>query len=175
MSGFSMTVSGAKEVQATMRGIGKRAKDLTAPLNVIGERMLMSTEQNFREGGRPKKWEPSQRVKKSGGKTLVISGRLKNSVAKKVDSKSLRIGTNLGYAAPNQFGATGTAAVRAHKRKIQTAFGKKIAPTEVEVRAHTRKMNLPARPFIVLQKSDEAYRDRILLKYLLGGSQGGLR
>jgi phage gpG-like protein len=171
MKGFSMKTVGNKAAALNMRAMGKRARNLEPALKIGGERMIASKEQTFRVGGRPEKWEPSQRVKKQGGKTLIQTGELKNSVWYLADNKTLRVGSNKKYAAPNQFGVKGTQRVGSYTKRIESAFGKKIAPRTVNVKAHTRKQNIPARPFIIALPSDLAYISRTALKYITGGTR----
>jgi len=53
-------------------------------------------------------------------------------------------------------GKKGSETVSAHKRKMKTAFGKKIKPITVNVRQHKRQVDLPKRPFFGLQKGERA-------------------
>ncbi len=58
------------------------------------------------------------------------------------------VGTKVRYAAVHEFGFHGTVSVRAHLRQITQAFGRPIAPTSVNVSAHSMRMNLPERSFL---------------------------
>lgn len=81
-----------------------RTTALTPVLKDIGERMILSTRFNFREGGRPIRWRPSRRAIAEHGKTLVKSGRLQNNFVPRIEGHSVVIGTNVEYAAQHQFG-----------------------------------------------------------------------
>jgi hypothetical protein len=118
------------------------------------------------------------RLSRRGPETLgVRTNRLRLSArpSKAViegDSVNATLGSNVRYAAPHEFSFAGTVSVKAHTRKSKpriaththnfTEFnwrsGKMVArvrrvkvkakPTEMQVRAHSRKMNIPARaPF----------------------------
>ncbi|MCF8012418.1 MAG: phage virion morphogenesis protein [Clostridiales bacterium] len=79
-------------------------KDPSTPLKIISELMRSSVLQNFREGGRPEKWKPSIRAQKTGGQTLVDTGRLRGSIYAKANNNSAKVGTNVIYAAAHNFG-----------------------------------------------------------------------
>lgn len=91
---------------------------------------------------------------KLGGPVLKVkTGRLRRSITYKVDdspsgSVSATVGTNVVYAARHEFGFRGEETVRAHLRKIKTAFGKPITPTTIAVASHTRIANTPERSFL---------------------------
>jgi len=52
------------------------------------------------------------------------------------------------YGHAHEYGFQGVVQVPAHVRHITQAFGRPIAPTEVNVSAHSMKMNLPERSFL---------------------------
>jgi HK97 gp10 family phage protein len=58
------------------------------------------------------------------------------------------VGTDVVYAAIHEYGFNGTEQVREHLRRISVAFGKPIAPVEATVRAHARRVDMPARSFL---------------------------
>ncbi len=66
--------------------------------------VLSSIQQNFQSEGRPVLWQPSQRVLKSGGKTLDKTGRLKNSFQFRIGDDYVEIYTNTPYSPYNQYG-----------------------------------------------------------------------
>lgn len=82
----------------------------------------------------------------------VVTGRLKQSITHRVSRSGKKIigrfGTNVEYGPVHEYGFHGPVPVRAHIRTITQAFGRKIKPTPVSVRAHTRQANIPARPFV---------------------------
>ena len=59
-----------------------------------------------------------------------------------------KVGTDVVYAAIHEYGFHGVEQVRQHLRHQSVAFGRPIAPIDVMVRAHARKVNLPERSFL---------------------------
>jgi phage gpG-like protein len=85
--------------------VEQRLTHLTPVLEDIRERLLRSVQQNFAAGGRPMPWKPSRRaLSEPGGKTLIKTGILKNSITGQVERNAVRIGTNISYAPKHQFG-----------------------------------------------------------------------
>jgi phage gpG-like protein len=80
------------------------------------------------------------------------TGRLRNSITTDVqidgDRVIGRIGTAVVYGRIHELGYSGPIGVRAHSRTIRQAFGRAISPVTVDVRAHTRQADIPARPFL---------------------------
>jgi len=150
--------------------IARRASDFRPLLAVMGERMRQSIGRNFREGGRPEKWKPSRRAKAKGGQTLIDTGRLRSSITYEAGPRELKVGTNVVYARIHQLGGRieGVFGVRAHSRLLRQAFGRPVAPRRVTVRAYSRRvdMELPARPFLVVQPEDVRYFREEIEAYL---------
>lgn len=69
-------------------------------------------------------------------------------VAESANGVLATVGTDVVYAAFWEYGFEGTEQVRAHLRRMTTAFGRPIEPVDAQVRAHTRQVNQPARPFL---------------------------
>ncbi|MEQ9091790.1 MAG: hypothetical protein RIE52_11910 [Balneola sp.] len=59
---------------------------------------------------------------------------------------TLTQGSNVPYYAANEFGFSGQVKVPSHKRVITQAFGRSITPKQVDVKAHTKNLRIPARP-----------------------------
>lgn len=141
MSGVAIQVKVEDgEIKALLGRLSQRTKDLTPVMRTIGQIIRSSVIKNFEEGGRPKKWQPSQRALMAGGLTLVDSGRLKNSINAKASSDRVEIGTNVIYGAIHQLGG-------------KAGRGKKVS--------------IPARPFLAVQTEDwteikKAITDHIL-------------
>lgn len=87
---------------------------------------------------------PGERLGVLPNKLTSRSGTLRRSI--NTDHTRLpgrgSVGTPLRYGAAHELGYTDTVQVRAHKRK------NKKSRKSHKVRAHTRKMDLPARPFL---------------------------
>ena len=130
-----------------------------------GRVMVTSVGQNFKSGGRPERWKPlkkasaiahlGKRDRKSLGskrkrtqdkalkklrseKVLIKTSRLARSIRSWAERDGVLIGTNVKYAPYHQ--------------QNNPAFAK--------------KSNLPARPFLVVQKSDEKNMVRVLFDKL---------
>ncbi|KCX98868.1 HK97 gp10 family phage protein [Acinetobacter pittii] len=80
------------------------------------------------------------------------TGRLGRSITQKLIELSNGVagivGTNVEYAPPHEYGFKGDVTVKAHLRMIKMAFGKSINPKQVNIKAHTRKVNLPENSFL---------------------------
>lgn len=129
---------------------------------MAGNTTLRFIDGNFRaqgyQGATFKKW------KKSKGTTLVKSGRLRSATYYTTQSGQATIKNNMPYAKVHNEGFKGTISIKAHTRnqysKTQIGTGKftkkgkerKKTMTyksgESQVKAHTRKVNLPQRQFI---------------------------
>ncbi len=101
-----------------------------APLKAAGAYMLGSIEKNFREQGRPQKWQglaastlsKRRRGRGRGGPQILIdTARLKNSINFRVVTKGVEIGTNVKYAARQHFGFPGGTG-RGHSKTPARAF-----------------------------------------------------
>ncbi len=97
------------------------------------------------------KWTPRKKITKCqvGKKLLQISGRLQKSIhIISITDTSARIGVDspdvIPYAYAHNYGVDATERVRAHTRQKKTKTGTK----DVKIRAFSRHMKIPARPFI---------------------------
>jgi phage gpG-like protein len=170
-----------RKVAQLVRKVG----DLRPVLAQFGIHMIRSVEQTFEAGGRPTAWPPSLRVLLKGGKTLIDTARLKNSVVAAVTGPTtMAIGTNVAYAAAHQLGFTGVVQIPAHVRFVRTrdrimyeethstrtgkAYVKrsKFASGFTTVRAHPAHLRIPRRPFLVVQESDRAAFYELLARHL---------
>lgn len=121
-------------------GIVRRLQNLDALRENIERIALASVRTNFDVGGRPR-WKPSLRALKTGGKTLVKSGSLRDSIRSFLSRGGLHISSGLPYARIHQLGG------RAGRHF---------------------KANIPARPFLVLQPKDVTAIERLVSDYLTG-------
>ena len=83
-----------------------------------------------------------------------------------VDPQELegRVGSNLEYAAVQEFGFTGTVSVDAHKRTMEQGFGDSSNyPMAVTVEAHTRRMDVEGKFYLTkaAQAAKQTYSKRI--------------
>ena len=107
----------------------------------IGRAMLTDIKMNFRREHAPDgtPWAP---LKIRTGKILSDTGRLKNSFSHKAGDDEVEVGTNVLYAALQNFGGT----IRPKKAKA-LAFPGKNGTT-----IFAKKVTIPARPFIGIEQ-----------------------
>lgn len=115
----------------------------------LSEEMRSSTLERFKRSKDPtgKRWKTSIRAASEGGKTLIQTAQLRNSIRAKSDASGFAVGTNLAYAATHQFGAERT--IRAKKAKALRfrVNGQWISKQKVRVK-------IPARPYLGLSEDD---------------------
>jgi len=164
-----------EEVSKELREIVRRVSDLKPVLAEFGIHMVRSVEQTFQASGRPAPWPPSIRALRQGGKTLIKTARLKNSIVASVTGpRTLRLGTNVAYAAVHQLGFAGNMTVPQHIRRVTRAFGRRLkTPTYATVRQHQRLVRIPARPFLVAQDEDIEILRGMLERHIAGSGQPG--
>jgi len=161
-----------KDMQAKT-AIKQAARRLSEPekaLKECGLVLLRSIAKNFKAGGRPVRWQKSGRALREGGKTLVDTARLKNSMTMRVLRWILTVGTNIIYARIHQLGGKldKNVTVRQHYRYITQAFGKPIKGRKALVKQHQRQqdMYIPARPFLMVQQGDMRVMRKIVADYV---------
>lgn len=149
-----------------------RTKNLLPIMKVIGQIVRTSVIRNFEAGGRPK-WEPSKRVQKKGGITLVKTHRLMNSVVAKAYADRAEIGTNVIYAAIHQLGGKITQGARSelflHNRYVRGEKKGSFKKGTTAGRGYTfkeRKSVIPVRPFLMVQDEDWTEIKGVLNDYL---------
>jgi phage gpG-like protein len=95
------------------------------------------------------------------GQVLAIrSGSLKSSIDLRFDQSAngvtATVFSDSRYAGAHEFGFAGTADVRASLRNIKQAFGRPIPEKSINVRAYSRRMDLPERSFLRTALEDMA-------------------
>ena len=109
-----------------------------------------STLERFRQGKGPdgRRWKSSKRAILEGGKTLVKTAQLRNSIHARSDASGFAVGTNAKHAATHQFGEPGRI-IRARRKKVLRFQynGKWVSKKQVRVK-------IPARPFLGLSDED---------------------
>ena len=130
-----------KKVEKALLEIAQKTSNLRPLMKNIAGIMADSTEENFKEEGRPKWKDLSEKTKtarkKTGhypGQILQVSGQLALSVTTQYDDSSAVIGSNKVYAAIHQLGG------QAGKNK---------------------KTTIPARPYLSL--TNEEYEEILSL------------
>lgn len=87
----------------------------------------------------------------AGNPLHVKTGRLRQSIAtaQRISDHAGIIGTNVEYAAAQEFGFVGAEQVRAHSRNMTQAFGVRLkVPKRVQVGPYARLMRIPERPYL---------------------------
>ena len=116
----------------------------------LAEGVRESTLERFRQSKGPdgRRWKSSKRAILEGGKTLVKTGQLRNSIHTRSDASGFAVGTNAKHAAPHQFGEPGRT-IRARRKKVLRFQynGKWVSKKQVRVK-------IPARPFLGLSEED---------------------
>ncbi len=182
MSGAGITVEldGAEEAPAALAAIAARVEHPRPMFEQIGLSLVTSTQRRFELGVGPdgNPWPPSLRVLAHGGKTLVLSARLMQSITFNADDSGLEEGTNVIYAALQQLGGDvdiperqQTLHFKIDKRsgEVGTRFVKKRKSDfaqDVTIPAH--RVHIPARPFLGLDDHDEAEILRIAEDFVGG-------
>lgn len=150
MAGVSLRydLSGLKNANRQLAKMLRRAGDLTPLMDVIGARLVTSTQHRFEAGRGPdgEPWQPSIRAKAQGGRTLVDRGHLRDSVTHEPTSDAVAVGSNLVYAAIHQLGGTVQARADGYLTMKIPGVGWR----------RKKSVEIPARPFLGLDPDDEA-------------------
>ena len=123
-----------KKVEEALLELAQKTSNLRPLMKNIAGIMADSTEENFKEEGRPK-WQDLSEVTKTArrktghypGQILQVSGQLALSITTQYDDESAVIGSNKVYATIQQLGG------KAGKNK---------------------KVNIPARPYLNLSEDN---------------------
>ena len=152
------------------RNIGEIIGRLEKPkqaLKECGLVLLRSIGKNFKTGGRPMRWKTSKRAAATGGgKTLVDTSRLKNSITMKADNTSLTVGTNVKYAAIHQLGGTIPAHTILPKRAKALRWFNGSGNVRFAKKVEIPTITMPKRPFLVIQAADWRVFQRIFEDYV---------
>ena len=109
-----------------------------------------STLERFRQGKSPdgRRGKSSKRAILEGGKTLVKTAQLRNSIHARSDASGFAVGTNAKHAATHQFGEPGRTTRARRKKVLRFQYnGKWVSKKQVRVK-------IPARPFLGLSDED---------------------
>ena len=107
MAGASFTVEiDDRAVKAALNRLARAGRDMRPMFDEIGGLIETATLLRFERGESPEgvPWKPSRRALRQGGKTLVDTGRLRDSITRQATRDSVVVGTNVIYAAIHQFG-----------------------------------------------------------------------
>ena len=175
MAGVRIEVD-TSNVQAMLQRLidfGQNQREALKDIATYGE---ASTRERFKASAGPDglPWKPSRRVKKKGGKTLIMKGHLLDSIVSDSSDDYAQWGTNRIYAAIHQFGGDIDRAaysiqlrlrtdrkgnlLRQESRKNLAIFAKgrhKLART-VNATIGAHQITIPARPYLGINAADEA-------------------
>lgn len=126
-----------QEVTESLLELARRGENLRPLMKNIAGIFASSTEDNFREEGRPEKWTDlagatkKKRAKKRKwpGQILQVEGKLATSVNTQYDDNSAVIGSNLDYARIHQLGGN---AGKNHKAEIPARPYLKLTNDDLE-------------------------------------------
>ena len=158
---FEVGVEGLAAAYRMARAVKNLGEDTTPLLAIAGAILERSTISRFERGVGPGgiPWPVSRRVAKHGGKTLIDTGDLVGSISTALSPNEVVVGSRglkVKEKLVNQTGSHRQSVVLAHRRMITSAFGVPLpgGPREVNVRAHGRITNIPARPFLGVDDQD---------------------
>ncbi len=168
------------EVRGLLNRISGRLGNMSPVMRAISGIMHDAVEENFHQGGRPR-WEPSQRVKKYGGQTLIDTAQLVGSIEPGHNKDAAWASTNKKYAAIHQFGGDITHPARQRKlffKKYQRGAkrGKSLFTKEskasmgMKVLTGAYKIHIEARPFMKLTAGDLEKIKGKMGSYLVDGT-----
>lgn len=165
MASISIWIEGdVPKLLSRMKGLSNLDKK---SLNeALAETLRESTLERFKQGRGPsgKRWKTSIRAAQSGGKTLIDSTDLRNSIKSSADETGFAVGTNVIYAATHQIGAP-KRTIRAKKAKVLRfrVNGHFVSKKQVQV-------SIPARPFLGVSDDDMEEIEAMLEDFVGGDS-----
>lgn len=116
----------------------------------LAEVVRESTLERFRQGreSEGRRWKTSIRAANEGGRTLIKTAQLRNSIHARSDASGFAVGTNVKHAATHQFGEPGRT-IRARRKKALCfrINGHWVSKKQVRIQ-------IPARPFLGLSDED---------------------
>lgn len=150
----------------------EQLRDLTDLMDQIGRVLVAGANEriavsNETPDGQP--WAPSKRVREEGGKTLLLSSRLRESIKAQPASDHVVVGTNVPYAGVHQRGAK------------QGEFGTRSGWTRPSAKRPTSQfflMHMPwgditARPFIGVSEAERQDIEELTILHVTRALGGG--
>lgn len=144
-----------------LTALGQSPRHVMQDIATYGEN---STRDRFKQQVGPDgaAWQPSHRAQNKGGKTLIESGRLLDSVTNQSGNDFAEWGTNAIYAAIHQVGGE----IRAKTSKglffkLSDGTGRRV-----------KKVTIPARPYLGINADDEAQIVDIINQHLFEAING---
>jgi phage virion morphogenesis protein len=157
-------------VMQKLGSLSQKLDGLRPLLEDVRGRLLLSTQQNFTAGGRPRSWTPlaaSTIASRRGTSHRILrdTGRLQNSITSRVENRSVIVGTNVVYARIHQEGGTVSVPEIRPRRASVLRF---VVHGQVVYarRARAHSVRIPARPYLLLQESDKTYIRNAIERHL---------
>lgn len=159
------------EVMAKLAEVAARGKNLAPVMGAFGDYLVKETVARFEQEKDPEgnPWaELSDFTLKFKKNTQILteSTDLRNSFSRKANATSVRMGTDRKYAALHQFGLKKTLKIKSHRRKVATRGKKGISSGVAFVKAHDRKIDIDARPFLGFTDQDRRELIEIVKEHL---------
>lgn len=185
MAGPAITIRyDDREVQKLISGVADRMGNAQPATKAMGEIVRTSVLRNFEKGGRPGKWTPlapSTLKRKKSNKILMergLGGGLAGSISYSAAPDKVVIGTNKVYAAVHHFGGKirhpardrilHFKAFKRGPRKGKTRFSKAGKATYgMKASGKAYSINIPARPYMVIQDEDWTEIKATLRDYII--------
>ncbi len=163
MTGVSLKLTGAEDALGVLGDAIARTDRPRKLFDLVGAYLVTSTQKRFEEGRSPEGqvWPQSVRALLTGGKTLIDSGRLLQSLTHNATDQGVEVGTNVIYAAVHQLGAT-----------IKPVTAKTLSFVIGDRRVFAKQVTIPARPFLGISNEDEPEIIKIAGNWLLGDEAG---
>lgn len=156
MTGVSIKLTGKDTALRVLSAAERRAGNARGLYENIGASLVTSTQRRFETGIAPdgSPWPPSMRALATGGKTLIDTARLMQSITYRATNSGVEVGTNVIYAAIHQLGGDINQAAR---QQVIHFFAKanKKATFAQKVSVGARTVRMPARPFLGVDRDDE--------------------
>jgi phage virion morphogenesis protein len=159
------------QLTAATKALLSKLRVRTPLMRKIAADMHDAVEENFAQGGRPP-WAalaPSTirartRKRHWPGQVLVVTGLLRNSISESSDNDQALVGTNVPYAAIQQYGGTITrypqsridrqTFTRTKSGQVRFAKAKGAFSTLMRTTIGQHSIHIPARPFLRLVDQD---------------------
>lgn len=162
MSGVRFTTSwdGLPPMVAAIAALGPHGPRRLGLLRALGEGMLATTEDRFKEerdpsGARWRALSPAYAAVKRGPRILTESGALYRDLRYQVvGGDAVAVGAMLPYAAIHQFG--GVIRPKGAKALVFRLGGRLV---------RAKKVTIPARPYLGWGRADQAMADEVLLGF----------
>jgi phage virion morphogenesis protein len=184
MAGVSTRLTGLEDALGALGRAASQAEHPRGLYENVGMSLVVSTQRRFELGVGPdgSPWPPSMRALAEGGKTLIDTARLMQSITYEATDSGVDVGTNVVYAAIHQLGGTihqgarqqvihfkrnsKTGHTRFTKANAKATFAQKVGIGE-------RTIVMPARPFLGIDQDDEREIATLANDWLLGPRGAG--